>query len=393
MNRKSVLSVLLAAGAFWVRGAEPWELSSAAQEAVRAAQQGSIVRVTATTSEERRPPAIPIRRSVLAGPRLLFSDMPEYFHDHNGLSMAENVTAGAYRLYIYHVPGTTNSSRTVSAVIENLSPKALTVRFAHYAFPPPGTDYAAMGVEGLTQFFTGHWLPASFTVAPGGKSVLDPKLDATVASDPQLVHAFYEFDIDGPARVCVLQRDTNQSSTEVVEALPPLPPKQPSGAGRGIFPEADFAVTNAPGCVVDTANGVQRLVLSDGASDPWVLGTDALSGNMTVTNKGSYGVIYHIKLAYASSDGRSLAILIGARGGRRGGEARPMAAIKISGGVWPEGWVSMSGGGPGLRRGAAAVAQVLPPPPRGATNVLEMIYSPPGGSSLPTPIFFAPFRP
>jgi hypothetical protein len=319
--------------------------------------------------------------------------MPEYLHDHNGLCLAEKVSAGLCRLYIYHVPGTTNSSRTVTAVIENLSSRPLAVRFTHYSFVRPGTDYSVMGVEGLMQYFTGQWLPPPFSVAPAGKMVLDQKLDETVAADPALVHALYEFELDGPARICVLQRDTNQSSTEMAGQLPPLPRKQPGGAGRGLFPNADLAISNAPGCVIDTTNGVQRLLLADGSSDPWVLGTDALEANMIVTNKGSYGVIYHISLAYASSDGRSLAILIGAPGGRRGGEARPRVALKISGGLWPGGWVSLTGGGSVRQRGATAVAQVLPPPPRGATNVVEMIYSPPGGSSLPTPIFFAPFRP
>jgi hypothetical protein len=269
----------------------------------------------------------------------------------------------------------------------------LTARFTHYALARPGTDYAVMGVEGLMQYFTGQGLPPPFSVAPLGRIVLDQKLDETVAADPTLVHALYEFDLDGPARVCVLQRNPNQSSTQMAGELPPLPRTDHSGAGRGLFPNADFAVTNADGSVIDTTQGVQRLVLADGASDRWVLGTDALSDYRTVTNKGSYGVMYHISLAYTSSDGRSLAILIGAPGGRRGSESRPMAAVKISGGIWPGGWVALSTGEPIRRRGAAAVIQVLPPPSRGTTNVLEMIYSPPGGSSLPTPVFFAPFRP
>jgi hypothetical protein len=393
MNRKSVLIVLLSACALVSRGADPFELSSSEQDALRQARQGAIVRLTQTESVRQSLPAIPVRRAVLPGPPLLFSDMPEYLHDRNGICLDEKVSAGLCRLYIYHVPGTTNSSRTVTAVLENLSSRPLTVRFTHYAFARPGTDYSVMGVEGLMQYFTGQWLPPPISVAPLGKGVLDQKLDETVAADPTLVHALYEFDLDGPARVCVLQRNTNQSSTQMAGELPPLPRSIRSGAGRGLFPNADFAITNTDGSVIDTAQGVQRLVLADGASDRWVVGTDALAENRTVTNKGSYGVMYHISLAYTSSDGRSLAILIGAPGGRRGGEARPMAAVKISGGVWPGGWVSLSGGSPMRRRGAAAVLQVLPPPLRGTTNVLEMIYSPPGGSSLPTPIFFAPLRP
>jgi len=160
-----------------------------------------------------------------------------------------------------------------------------------------------------------------------------------------------------------------------------------------MFPTADLAVVNQPGSALDTAEGVQRLVLADGRRDPWVKGTDGLAGNMEVTNKGSYGVVYHIRLAYTSSDGRSWALLVGAGGRRRGGETRPMAALKVSDGVWKGGWIGLAGPRPQVKeRGAAALVQEFSPPADGGTNFLEIIYSPPGGSSLPTPIFFAPFK-
>ena len=175
MNRKTVLIFLLAACALGSRGADSFELTPSEEEALRLAKQGTIVSLQGIASLRQRLPAIAIERSGLPGPPLLFSDMPEYLHDRNGLCLAENVAAGACRLYIYHVPGTTNSSRTVSAVIENLSSRPLTVRFTHYALVRPGSDYAAMGVEGLMQYFTGQSLPPPFSVPPKGKSVLNPK--------------------------------------------------------------------------------------------------------------------------------------------------------------------------------------------------------------------------
>ncbi|MGA2177534.1 MAG: hypothetical protein ABSH38_21375 [Verrucomicrobiota bacterium] len=395
MKFQNVLTTVALGCALGAGGADSFELTATNQDALRRAGQGSVLPMPELVSNWRREPAIPIARSVLPGPRLLFSDMPEYLGEQSGVCMAEDVTPGGYRLYVYHVPGATNSPRTVSAMIENLSPRPLRVRFTRCAFPPPGTQYAVMGVEGLIEFFTGQSLPPPLSLPPLGKEVLDRRLDETAAADPQLVHALYEFEIDEPARVSVFQRETNQAGAGVFSSLEKLPRQLPgrklSGAGRGLFPDADLAVTNAPGSVIDTSNGIQRLVLADGRSDPWVLGTDGLAGNLAVTNKGSYGVVYHVKLAYTSSDGRALAILVAGPGRRRSGEARPMAALEVSDGVWKGGWQKITGGAGARERGAVAVVQELAPPARGTTNFVELVYSPPGGSSLPTPIFFAPF--
>jgi hypothetical protein len=374
------------------------ELSSEAQAGIRRGTQGSLLFVPEVVDARRRLPVIPLSITLLPGPPLLFSDLPEYLGPSNGVALMEDVAEGDYRLYVYHVPGSKEVCKTVSVVVENLGKKKLRLRFARSAFPKPGMDYAAMGVAGLMEFFTGHNVPPPLSIAPGAWQVLDERLDQTVAADPQLVHAFYEFHINQPARIAVLQRDTNQVSTDVVDVLPrlprSLPGESPSGAGRGIFRTADIVATNLYGSVVDTTNGVQRLLLADGRRDPWVRGFDGLAGNMAVTNKGNYGVIYHIRLAWKSSDDRSLALLIGAPGSRMGEEIRPMAAVKVSDGIWKGGWQAISATGAlSHQPGEVALAQKFAPPSPGTTNYLEIIYSPPGGSSLPTSLFFAPFQP
>jgi hypothetical protein len=210
-----------------------------------------------------------------------------------------------------------------------------------------------------------------------------------------LVHAFYEFTIDASARIAVLQRDPGQSSTNAFETMPKLPPQfpghTPSGAGRGLFPEADFLITNAPGTVIDSATGLQRLALSEGRRDVWVAGTDGLAGGIKVTNNGNYGMLYHVRLNYITSDGRALALLVGALDRRN--EDRPKAALEVSEGIWKSGWVAVTGAGTlPAHRGNVEVVQEFPPVPPGSAGHIDLIYSPPGGSSLPTPIFLAPFR-
>lgn len=366
------------------RGGGAFDLPAEEQRALREAEQGSLFRLPEI-------PAISISRSILPGPRLLFSDMPEYVGASNGVTMEETLTPGEYRLYIYHVPGTVDSPRSITAVIENLSDRKLGVKFRHYGFPAPGSDYPKMGLDGLMEFFTSKKLPPTVSVAPHQRAVLDKKLDETVASDPELVHAFYEFSIDEPTRISVIQKDPWADAITILDTLPRLPQQLPgrrlSGAGRGIYEDADLLVANAPGTVIDTANGIQRLVLADGLADPWVAGTDGLTPGTTVTNKGSYGVVYQARLSYVSGDGRAIALLVGGSG-RSGG--RPAAVLRVSDGKWKGGWVRVAGE---RRRGGMMLVQSWRAAPPGRTNVIEAIYSPPGGSSLPTPMYFVPFKP
>lgn len=172
-----------------------------------------------------------------------------------------------------------------------------------------------------------------------------------------------------------------------------MPGRKSSGAGRGIFPTSNIAVNNQDGTVIDTTNGVQRLLLADGVTEPWITGTDGLSGNVMVTNKGNYGVIYRVRLAYTSSDGRGLAVLIGAPGRRSGGESRPMAALVVTSESGKEIPLQLTATREAARqRGTLALALKLPATKPGETNHIAFQYSPPGGSSLPTPIYLAPFR-
>jgi hypothetical protein len=372
------------------------ELSSEAQDSLRAATQEAILAMPELRG--MRWPVIPLQVTPIPGVQLLFSDMPEYVHQSNGVTMMQDVSAGTYRLYVYHVPGSNGVPKTISALIENRGNEPMTVQFIRSGFPAPGTDYAAMGVAGLMEFFTNKTVLPALSIAPHARAVLDHRLDGTIAADPVLVHALYEFRINQPARIAVFQRDTNQVSENIFDSLPDLPRQLPgrklSGAGRGIFPTADLAAVNQPGTVIDSAAGVQRLVLADGRLDPWVKGVDGLAGNMEVTNKGSYGVVYHVRLACTSSDGRSWALLVAAGGRRRGGETRPMAALKVSDGAWKGGWIGLAGQRLQIKeRGAAALVQKFASPAHGRTNYIEITYSPPGGSYLPTPIFLAPFKP
>jgi hypothetical protein len=392
LRRALVLAIMAALPCAQVAG---FELTEEKQDEIRRGTQGAFFHVPELTTRRQRLPIIPVTILPLPGTTLLFSDRPEYLGTNDGVAVMEDIKAGGYRLYVYHVPGTNQFRKIVSVAVQNKGTKVLHLQFDRYAFPKPGTDYPAMGVAGLMEFFGAHTLPAPLSIPPGAAANLDQRLENTAAMDPQLVHTLYEFHIDQPARIAVLQKDTNQASLTPLDLLSNPPPQMRveklDGAGRGLFAPADLAVTNEAGSVIDSADGVQRLILADGRLDKWLTGTDGLAANSIVTNKGNYGVIYHVRLAYKASDGQSMAMMIGSFSRRSGGGTRPMAALKISDGIWKGGWVGISG--KSEDRGAVALVQKFSAPAAGTTNYIEITYSPPGGSSLPIPILFVPFKP
>jgi hypothetical protein len=70
-----------------------------------------------------------------------------------------------------------------------------------------------------------------------------------------------------------------------------------------------------------------------------------------------------------------------------------MAALQVSDGIWKGGWRKVTATrAESSERGTMALVQEYAPPASGGTNYMDLIYSSPGGSSLPTPIFFVPFN-
>lgn len=359
------------------------------------APQGSVVRLDELWSRQRELPSVPLQISEAHGPQLLLSDKPEYFYTGDGIALQEEVKPGVVRLYVYHVPDPAHGPKTISAVIENLGAKPMKLRFLHYALPAPGRDYHRIGKEGLMEFFNSKQEKAARKIPIGGRAVIDPKLDEMTVSGDELAHGFYEFEIDQQARVSTFEREPGMSSVEAIDKLPKLPLNLPgrrgNGAGRGLFSGSDFDVTAENGLVVDTAKGPMRLVVADGRRDRWVTGRDDISGTESVRDSGNYGAMYRIRLKRSSSDGRGLALLMTNRGYGEwcGGQA---GAVKVSRGCWPGGVVAVPTGRVEYGKpGEMVIIQKFPPLPKGRTEMIEIVYSPPGASCIPTPMLLVPY--
>lgn len=373
-------------------------LSDAESGRLLAAQPGAVVLLPEFLKERPNLPILPVDIAPESGPQFLFSDKPEYFVTGNGIALQETIRPGLVRLYLYHVPTPSDARKTITAVIENVGQQALTLRFLRNACPPPGKNYHGIAKAALAGFLEAKPTIAPRTLKPGQRALLDPKLDIATAGRDDLVHGFYEFEIDQPARVTVLQRDPESNSLEVLDTLPKLPQVLPgkekgNGAGRGLFPICNIAVTNAPGFVLDTTNGPVQLVIADGKRDGWVRGHDSLDGKPSV-NVGNYGALYRIRLTRASSDGRGWALVMCQLPGHTAVCGKIGAVVKVSSGVWPAGVVSL----PADRAvfgGAeeAVLIQRFSPLPQGANETLELIYSPPGACCLPIPLLFVPYDP
>lgn len=352
------------------------------------ARPGDVVNVG--TFELDRISTLPYEKRA-GGPPMVFSDDPEYFRVPEGAGVRERVEPGHVRVYVYHVNATTDSAKRISTVIENLGDGPLTLRFKRYASTGPSTDYYKVGKEGLIEYFSGK-VPSQPLVVPAGKAaVLDPRMDAAKVQFDELVHGFYDFEVDQPARITVLQTTLDSAAVDANARIKEvLPPRKGSGAGRGLYHTTEYDITPGEGHVYDTAEGPKQIVLADGKTDPWIKGWDS-SRQTSVTLAGNYGVIYRVRLEYTTSDGRGLMLgLWYPPSGKKWCEACALAVAvndgRYKGGIVPLPRESTTFKG----RSSVAVIQQYPPRLDQKKGVIELIYSPPGASCLPTPLLLIP---
>ena len=369
-------------------------LSNEEMRLVQSAPQGGVVKLAELWKSQATLLAPQLNIVPVRGPQFLLSDKPEYFYTGNGVSMDEHVQPGQVRLYIYHVPFPGDKPKIISAVIDNLGSNLMDLHFVRQAFPKPGTDYHLIGKTGLIQYFDSKPSKTTNHIAVGGRMIIDTAMDSTLVFRDQLVHGFYEFEITQPGRIRVFERDPDRDSLSEVDKLPSLPLElagfTANGAGRGSYPTNNFLVTNTGGVSIETTNGPMRIILADGRRDKSVTGRDGISGTV-VKNHGDYGVMYHIKLDWKSSDGRGIVLLM-ARTYEGGKWCETLsAAMHVNSAYWKENTVAIPTGRVDFGKDGEMVVIQKYPPPTSREGVIEFDYSPPGASCLPTPMILLPY--
>lgn len=366
------------------------QLDSVLNKNLLAAKQGSIVQLPGFLTERFQ--QISYQKIVAPGPQYIISDDPEYIRVPEALAVKERVEPGAVRLYVYNVNGVREPQkipRKITALLKNVGTQQLSLRMLRYSSQKPSTNYFLCGKNGLADYFASKPSTTVRIVRPGEVVPIDAQLEKNVVQYDELVHGIYEFLIDGPAEIAVLQTDLKSTGAQAWSRLKTAQNSRHTNAGRGLFGVSNYSVLGAD--TISTERGAVQLLLADGVTDPWIKGKDASTGQIA-TLAGNYGVMYNIELHWKSKAGKALALVTwNARAGDNkwcGGMANTMVT---SGGKFSEGIIQLPADS--LRtKGApeAVLVQIFTPNSDNSVQTIKLKYSPPGASCLPTPLIFIP---
>lgn len=359
-------------------------------KAIREAKQGSIVQLPDFLTEKF--PNIDYQKIVLPGPQFIISDDPEYIRVPETIALKEKVQPGTVRLYVYNVNGVKEPKKIetkITAMIKNTGTAPMHIRMLRYSSQPPSTNYYLIGKNGLADYFAATPQKTVRTVKPGEAIPVDEKLEKNIVKYDELVHGFYEFVIDQPGEISVLQTDPKTPSAKALARIKTVETSAHKNAGRGVFGVSNYLVKTDS--VYDSKNGVATIVVADGVKDPWVVGIDGSTGAVAKL-AGNYGVMYHIEMKWKSTDGKGLALLTwNSRAGNNkwcGGMANTMM---VSDGKFKEGVIQLPADKLLTKAAPEAILiQVFPPAKNGEEQTIKLTYSPPGASCLPTPLVFVP---
>lgn len=377
----------LLAGSF---SANAQSLSSAQRDSLLKAPQGTIVHLDGLLSTGIK--KVPYQKLVMPGPQFLISDDPEYIRIPEAIVMQEDVVPGAVRLYVYNVNGVVEPEmidRKITTVIKNTGTEEMSIRMLRYSSQKPSKNYFHIGKQGLADYFASEMSSEIRKVAPGDVLPIDEALENHIVKYDELVHGFYEFVIDQPGQISVLQTGTDVNSKVALERIDSVVPNSHVNAGRGIFGVSNYKITNEE--AIDTKNGVVQLVVADGEDDPWIQGTVG-TDQEAARNAGNYGVMYEVNLKWKSSDGKGLALVTwnsrSADNKWCGGMATTMV---LHNGKLANGITQLPADRLVTKAAPEAIlVQIFEPVPGQEEQEIKFTYSPPGASCLPTPLVFIP---
>ena len=366
-------------------------IDSGLNKKLLAAPQGSVVELPGLLTEKL--PMNTYQKIVQPGPQYLISDDPEYIRVPEGVAFREAVEPGTVRLYVYNVNGVKEPEKIntkIIAVIKNTSKAPMHLRMLKFSSQKPTTSYFYAGKQGLADFFASTPQTTIRTILPGSILAIDPAHEKNIVKYDELVHGFYEFVIDQPGEVSVMQTNTTSSTTASFARINNvLPSKSQSGAGRGIFGVSNYRLLTQN--TIDTKDGVSQIIVADGKQDGWVLGKESSSGRIA-TLAGNYGVMYNMEIKWKSTDGRGLALVTwNARSDNNQWCGAMANTMVVSKGKFKEGIIQLPADKLVTRKAPEAVLiQVFPPAASGEEQLIKLTYSPPGASCLPTPLVFIP---
>lgn len=358
-------------------------------EKLKVGRQGEIIQLPGFIDQDFT--KIPFKKLVLPGPQFIISDDPEYIRVPEAIATKETVQPGAVRLYVYNVNAVLEPQkmpRKITAVIKNIGKSTLHLRMLRYSSQKPSGNYFLIGKQGLYDYFSAEESQKIIKAKPGKTVAIDKQLEKNVVQFDELTHGLYEFVIDQPAEIAVLQTSPQQSGATAYETITNIIPTSHKNAGRGLFGVSNYQITSDK--ILSTDEPASQLIVADGIDDPWVLGKEGVSGKEAKL-AGNYGVMYHVELNWESTNGKGLAlvtwnsrtdnkwcsgmansILI-----KNEGKANEIVSV-------PSNQLTTKGAPEGV------LIQIFKPDPSKEIQTLKFVYSPPGASCLPTPLIFVP---
>lgn len=336
-------------------------------------------------------PTMDYQKIVMPGPQYIISDDPEYIRVPEAVAVKEQVQPGSVRLYVYNVNGVKEPAkmeRRIMALIRNTGSQPLRMRMLKFSSQKPSTNYFGCGKKGLADYFASQPETNVRIIKPGEVVAIDPRHEKAVVQYDELVHGIYEFVIDQPAEISVVQTDLKSTGAQVLARTTSVLNSRHTNAGRGLFGVSNYLVVGKD--TLNTDGDAKALVLADGKTDPWINGKDAATGQLAKL-AGNYGVMYDVELKWKSTNGKGLALVTwNARAGGKwcGGMANAMV---VSEGKFKDGIIQLPSNQLTTKGPPEAILiQVFIPAKDGEVQTIRMKYSPPGASCLPTPLIFVP---
>ncbi|HUX95968.1 MAG TPA: hypothetical protein VMV47_09575 [Bacteroidales bacterium] len=353
------------------------------------ASQGETVNLSGFLTEKL--PLINYRKIVLPGPQYIISDDPEYIRIPEAVAVREKVQPGTVRLYVYNVNAVQEPSRIdrkITAVIKNLGTEEMHLRMLRYSSQKPSADYYQIAKQGLVDYFNSGPESISAIIKPGSVAPIDKQMEKNIVKYDELVHGFYEFVVDQPGEISVVQTDPLSSGADAANRISNVHPSSRTNAGRGLFGVCNYLIITRD--TLSTLNPASQIIVADGKTDPWVNGIDGSTGKI-MNLSGNYGVMYDIELNWKSPDGKGLALITwNARAGARWCDGM-VNVVRVSEGKFKDGFVNVpsdklyNSGSP-----EAVLLQIFPSDPEKEIQKIRITFTPPGATCLPIPLVFVP---
>lgn len=334
---------------------------------------------------------IQFKQSIVPGPQFIISDDPEYIRIPEAIAMQESVQPGTIRLYVYNVNGIKEPQhipRKINAVLKNTGKEDLHFRMLKYSSQKPSTNYFQIGKQGLADFFASQVKSDVRVVKPGQVIAIDKAFDEHIVKYDELVHGFYEFVIDQPAQISVLQFSPDKTAVEAFAKIDTIIPFSHVNAGRGLFPVSNYKIVSKD--TVNTSDGVSQLIIADGVDDPWITGTIG-ADKQDAKNAGNYGVMYDTNIKWKSDDGKGLALITW---NSRSADNQWCGGMGLTMELF-DGDIKKIVQLPSDRlvtkaAPEAILIKIYKPDPNKEIQEINFTYSPPGASCLPTPMILVP---